>query len=198
MKKNNNPCGWIYFLQNGDENFAKIGFTSESDPNARRKELQTGSLTELRFSPWQPIPGFYSQEQELHRLLNKFKAPFKGGKEWFDISSSEAKSVVESYRDLIQRNVDNGQLTLFSALLDASDLYKKYNLIPKWQIRQLEKPDPVWPDDSWVIETPRDSLFYAKSLDHADKTRLEQQYWSKYGRGNICWFPEDVAEYIRS
>lgn len=201
MKKNN-PFGWIYFLQNGDPDLCKIGFSIEY--NERKKAFETASPNKFKFGPWLPVRAFKSQESELHGLLDKFRIDPK--KEWFRVQSKEAKSIILGFCNLIDKNrneEDEQQLSIISYLEKQSDLYKKYNLIPKWPIEQFTNPDPNWPSEwlrcGWKLSRPDGNLqWLGSSLKEADIRRLEMQYWAKYGRGSVCWFPNDVVEYIRS
>jgi len=69
----------IYFIQNGDHDLVKIGYTSKT-VQARIESMQTGNPVELKLI--ESIAGNQDSEKALHR---KFKAQRRVG-EWFQYS----------------------------------------------------------------------------------------------------------------
>ena len=186
-----NVAGWIYFVQNGNPNLCKIGFSA--DPYKRPKKYQTGSPEKLRHHPiWSPVRAFKSQEDELHRLLKKWQYG-DGGKEWFDISSMEARSIVDGFRGMLVMNFDlreEKNLSLFDFALQQQDFHKKYELGEKWPIRDSNDPD--WP---WSIICPNGREIHCKTLRQAKFIRRSDQYRLKYyGGRNVYWVPDDCYD----
>lgn len=74
--------GYIYFIYCSELSAMKIGFTTKN-PEARLKQLQTGSPVTLHMLGW--ITGEQAYEQELHERL----AAIRMSGEWFNVYSDE-------------------------------------------------------------------------------------------------------------
>lgn len=73
--------GYVYFIENTESGNIKIGW-AKSDPEKRRRTLQTGNDSELRLLGW--IPGSKRHEGGLHLEFAKYR--IRRDAEWFETS----------------------------------------------------------------------------------------------------------------
>lgn len=73
--------GFIYVFEQGSSGIFKIGFTSDSNIEKRKKALQTGNPIKLRIAGYFPCPSIKT-ERVIHSLFKSYR---KEG-EWFELS----------------------------------------------------------------------------------------------------------------
>ena len=89
-----NDRGYVYLLAEcrGGKPNGNFKVGTATDPNKRKRDLQTGNVNELKFCG-EPrlVSNRLSVEKRAHAALSKYAVYEKGGKEWFRATSEIAQ-----------------------------------------------------------------------------------------------------------
>jgi len=99
-KKNTNSSGFVYAMMNKrDQDKVKVGFTTQSEVEKRRKQLQTGSPDDLQIIFEKSVNNPKQVEKKIHNILDIFNCRYN--REWFVIDKPMIRKLITEITEIM-------------------------------------------------------------------------------------------------